>query len=278
MKKILQGRAIRHPLHPFLVHFPIGLFLFSFLLDLASILFAGEMFVRGAFYAMALGLVTALGAAVPGLVDYSDIRRDHPARRLATFHMLLNFAAVALYAINLGARYGELDLPKTSMLGFGLSMTGMLLLSISGYLGGAMVYDHGIGVGRHRRKTDTPRQTIVVQGEAGARPVLVGDLDLIGERQTLRVDLDGQIVTIAREGGELYAFQEFCTHRYGPLSEGAVCDGRVQCPWHRSVFDLRTGHVIQGPAKVPLRTFPVEVRNGRIYLHPRASEPGQKAA
>ena len=74
------------------------------------------------------------------------------------------------------------------------------------------------------------------------------------------------IITIARLDGEFHAFQEFCTHRYGPLSEGILRDGQVQCPWHGSCFDVRTGEVTRGPAKENLKTYEVVVGGGMIQL------------
>src|SRR5438270_10154465 len=98
LKDILEGKPLRHPLHPMLVHFPIGFFILSLLLDLGSFAFPRvPNLVLGSFYAMALGIVTALLAAVPGFVDYTDIRADHPAKRTATAHMTLNLILVALY-------------------------------------------------------------------------------------------------------------------------------------------------------------------------------------
>ena len=73
-------------------------------------------------------------------------------------------------------------------------------------------------------------------------------------------------MTIARVDGALHAFQEYCTHRYGPLSEGTFENGSVVCPWHRSCFSVRTGEVTKNPAKVALRTFNVEVRDGQIAV------------
>src|SRR5207245_11001612 len=81
LKDFLEGKPLRHPLHPMLVHFPIGLFILSFLLDLASLAFPSiPSLVRDAFYAMLLGIVTALIAAVPGLVDYTHIRAARPSQ------------------------------------------------------------------------------------------------------------------------------------------------------------------------------------------------------
>src|SRR5947199_3469294 len=101
LKDFLEGKPLRHPLHPMLVHFPIGLFLLSLLLDLASLAFPSvPNLVRDSFYAMLLGVITALIAAVPGFVDYTVIRSDHAAKRTTTTHLTLHLILVPRYAIN----------------------------------------------------------------------------------------------------------------------------------------------------------------------------------
>src|SRR4051794_12391991 len=95
MKDLLEGKPLKHPLHTMLVHLPIGLFSLSFLLDLASLLWPdAARFVPAAFYSLVFRVFTALLAAIPGFVDYTDIRTDHPAKRTATAHMILNLVAV----------------------------------------------------------------------------------------------------------------------------------------------------------------------------------------
>src|SRR6266404_5560475 len=122
MKTLLEGKPLHHPLHPLLVHFPIGLFFFSFVLDMAGLIFRSEAgLVAGAFYSMALGLVGALIAAGPGFVYYFGIRRDHPARRTATWHMRLNLCVVVLYAANLYLRRGSLAVESVPAIGLVLS-------------------------------------------------------------------------------------------------------------------------------------------------------------
>src|SRR6266487_4881600 len=154
LKDFLEGKPLRHPVHPMLVHFPIGLFILSFRSDLASLAFPSvPNLVRDSFYAMLLGVITTLIAAVPGVVDYTDIRSDHPAKRTATTHLTLNLIVVALYGINLGVLSSSLIDPKISFGPLILSFVGIALLSVSGYLVGRLVYDDGIGVGRHKRRT-----------------------------------------------------------------------------------------------------------------------------
>jgi nitrite reductase/ring-hydroxylating ferredoxin subunit/uncharacterized membrane protein len=268
LKDLLQGKPLRHPLHPALVHFPIGFFLLSLLLDLASYFWnTVNDLPRTSFYSMGIGLAFGILAAITGLVDRSDIRLDHPARRTANIHMTLNLTAIGLFGINLALRAGQPDADVTPLASLLLSLAGVGIILVSGYLGGTMVYDDGIGVGRHRRETRTPRQTIdVSMFERSDGWVAVCDADALKNGETLRVDCAGKIIAIARQADKVYAFQEFCTHRYGPLSEGKLQDHKVECPWHRSCFDIRTGKVVEGPAKVDLKTYTAEIRAGKIFI------------
>jgi len=274
LKDFLEGKPLRHPVHPMLVHFPIGLFILSLLLDLASLAFPSvPNLVRDSFYAMLVGIITALFAAVPGFVDYTDIRSDHPAKRTATAHMTLNLLVVALYGINLGVRSSMLADSKIPLLPLILSLVGTALLSASGYLGGRLVYDDGIGVGRHKRRSPTPEDTLhfsmahFAQNEQSDVVFIpVPEAERLQDKETLRVKIDGQVIAIAKIDNHFYALQEFCTHRFGPLSEGSFEGFNVQCPWHNSCFDVRTGKVTNGPAKVDLKTFKVEMRDGKICV------------
>ena len=88
----------------------------------------------------------------------------------------------------------------------------------------------------------------------------------LGEGDSLRLDINGTIVAVAKVDGNIYAFQEFCTHRFGPLSEGSFEGTNVRCPWHGSCFDMRSGKVVEGPAKTDIRAFEVEVRDGQVRI------------
>ena len=264
LKDLLEGKPLRHPIHPMLVHFPIGLFILSFILDLVGLAPSPRPFlVSAAFYAMLLGVITGLLAAIPGFVDYTDIRRDHPGKTTATGHMVLNLLAVALYSINLWLRILALNNSKVGLTPLILSFVGIGLLSASGYLGGRLVYDEGIAVGRHKRRTPAPQETIELpRTKSGFVPV--PQAEQLRDQETFRAEIDGCVLTIVRIGKALFAFQEFCTHRFGPLSEGAFDGFNVQCPWHNSCFDVRTGKVTNGPAKVDLKTFKLEMRDGKV--------------
>lgn len=271
IRNLLEGKPVRSPLHPAAVHVPIALFPLSLLLDLGShVCPANELyFVRGAYLVLLGGIAGAVVAAVPGLADYTGIRADHPAKKTATLHLLLNLVAVALFAASAWWRRDALDHMATGWGPILLSLVALAVLGYSGYLGGHLVYADGIGVGRHRRKTRTPAATLHVRSSAsGPQRVAIARADALRHGETLRVEVNGVVIAVARFGSRYHAFQEFCTHRFGPLSEGKLTDCEVTCPWHNSRFDVRTGKVLSGPATIELRTFPIEVRDGQLWIEP----------
>jgi len=71
--------------------------------------------------------------------------------------------------------------------------------------------------------------------------------------EPLVVNVDGVEVAVAEVAGTLVAFDDTCTHRACPLSEGVFDDHSVTCPCHKSRFDLRTGEPLNGPATEPIR-------------------------
>jgi uncharacterized membrane protein len=133
-----------HPIHPMLVAFPIALWVFSLICDV--IYHAGShnpFWKQVAFYSIAVGIVGALAAAVPGFIDYLSLH-DARIRKIATTHMVLNLVVVAMFLFNLGLRYNAS--PAGDIFGVVLSIIAISLMSLSGWLGGTMVYEHRIGV------------------------------------------------------------------------------------------------------------------------------------
>ena len=138
----------RHPIHPMLVPIPIGLWIFSLVCDLFYVGgSANPAWTTVAFYCMGGGIIGALLAAVPGLIDLISL----PAgpRGTAIKHMSINLVVVALYLINFWMR---MEPPHTPGKLVWLSLISVGLLAISGWLGGKMVFEHGIAV-------DTPSDT-----------------------------------------------------------------------------------------------------------------------
>ena len=132
-----------HPMHPMLITIPVGLLIFSLICDLASLLSAEpENWHTAAFYSMVGGFVGALIAAMPGFIDFLSITNER-VRRIAIMHMSFNLIAVTLYGVNIWLRIDGNDVSGTPLL---LSLLGVGLLGVSGWLGGSMVYRHGVGV------------------------------------------------------------------------------------------------------------------------------------
>lgn len=84
--------------------------------------------------------------------------------------------------------------------------------------------------------------------------------------EALAVTVDRYDLAIARDGDEVFALQDLCSHAAVSLSEGEVADCTIECWLHGSTFDLRTGKPTTFPATEPVATFPVEVRDGDVYV------------
>jgi uncharacterized membrane protein len=134
----------KHPIHPMLIAFPIGLWVFSLICDFVYHAGVHNVFWKGvAFYAIVGGVIGALFAAVPGFIDYLSLREPR-AKNIATTHMVLNLILVALFLFNLGIRYNAS--PDNEVFGVFLSIAGIVILGASGWLGGSLVYVHGVAV------------------------------------------------------------------------------------------------------------------------------------
>jgi len=137
----------RHPIHPMLIVFPIAFWIGSLICDAIYHLGPHNFFWKDvAFYLMTGGVIGALAAAIPGFIDYLGLQ-DRGIKRTATTHMVLNLIVVALFVFNLGIRLN--GTPESGALDVILSVVGIAILSVSGWLGGHLVYVRGVGVSEH---------------------------------------------------------------------------------------------------------------------------------
>jgi 3-phenylpropionate/trans-cinnamate dioxygenase ferredoxin subunit len=88
----------------------------------------------------------------------------------------------------------------------------------------------------------------------------------VADDVALAVTIGDFAVAVARDGEEFFALQDECSHAAVALTEGEVLDCTVECWLHGSTFDLRTGKPTTLPATEPVATFPVEVRDGDVYV------------
>src|SRR5262249_3166762 len=150
-----------HPIHPMLVAIPIGLFVFSLIGDGIAFYRRGDAFWSNvAFYTMLGGVVGALIAAEPGFIDCLSIK-DRKAKNIGLWHMSFNLTIGALYAINLWLRTNS---SFDARLPLALSVVAVALLLVSGWLGGEMVFRHGVAV-------EPEEHTQTVQEGSKAHPV-----------------------------------------------------------------------------------------------------------
>lgn len=132
-----------HPIHPMLVPIPIGLWLFSFVCDIIATMVAEPAsWATASEYAMVGGVLGALAAALPGLVDLLSLR-GRPIQKTALKHMAVNLMVVALFAVNAWLRLQDSIDHAASLV---LSAVSVALLGVSGWLGGKMVYEAGVAV------------------------------------------------------------------------------------------------------------------------------------
>jgi uncharacterized membrane protein len=141
----------KHPIHPMLVAVPIGLWLFSLVCDLifrfGSTNANWEVVAK---YTMVAGIVGALIAAIPGFIDMLSL--PWGVKRIALIHMAINLTIVALYVVNAWMR--RKGVSDAAVL---LSVIAIAMLAVSGWLGGKLVYVHGVAVEEPPQPAGAPR-------------------------------------------------------------------------------------------------------------------------
>ena len=96
--------------------------------------------------------------------------------------------------------------------------------------------------------------------------VKVANADDLQPGQGMLVNAGDQRVALFNVGGTCFAIDDTCTHRGGPLSDGALEDDVVTCPWHNARFCVRDGHVQGPPAQANVKSYPVRVTNGSLEI------------
>lgn len=267
-----RANVASHPVHPMLVALPIGLWVGGFIFDLLSVLAGNPLLAAAGFYALIAGCVGAVLAAVPGVVDlFSTVPQRSSARTRGYIHGSVNTVALLIFIYAAWRQGGPSSLPDNITVI--AEFLGVLAIGYSGWLGGTLVYRNQIGVNHlHANAGKSKERTI----ESFDRPVCnQGEL---GEGQAMLIHIGDERIAVARCAQGIVAFSDSCTHKGGSLADGAVVGCAVQCPWHGSQFDIRTGRVIAGPAEEHLKTYGIEIRSGEVYVRRDSMQPGTKAA
>jgi nitrite reductase/ring-hydroxylating ferredoxin subunit/uncharacterized membrane protein len=245
LKNTLNGVWFGHPLHPALTDVPIGAWTVSLIFDLIG-------FDSGADAALNLGVAAAVPTALAGAADWVDAG-DEP-RRVGFAHGILNTAALVLYLLSMRARAAG-----NRAAGVGLAVSGYSTVLLSSWLGGELVYGLGTMVDRAAWEPPVPDFTPVIDASALQEGTLTAG--------TVNVDGQDLPLVLLKRGGEVLALSGTCSHWGGPLGQGKLVDDHcVQCPWHGSQFDMRTGDVVQGPATARARVYETRIRDGKVEV------------
>ena len=143
-----------HPIHPMLIPFPIALWVFSLVADLLYLWRGNGHWPLIAFYALLAGCLGAIAAAVFGIIDWLAIK-DREVKKVANWHARLNILALLLFAASWYLRTDKgSDMVNDSLtIPIALSVVGVIVVTISGWLGGELVFKYGVAVNPQR---DTP--------------------------------------------------------------------------------------------------------------------------
>jgi nitrite reductase/ring-hydroxylating ferredoxin subunit/uncharacterized membrane protein len=246
---VLHGTWIGHPLHPILTDLVVGSWSLAAACDALSLVSDTPGPAEAADALVVVGILAAAPTALTGLADYSGIHQDTLAT--ATAHAIGNDIGLTCYVASWWARRSG-----KRGLGIALAMVGFGVMGVAASLGGALVFRQKVGVNHAPDIEPTDEWT----------PALA-DAEL-GGNQMRRVDIKDAPVLLFRDSGQVYAISAVCTHAGGPLAEGKLEGACVECPWHQSVFDLRDGHVVHGPATIPQPRYATRIRNGQIEVQP----------
>ena len=261
-----------HPIHPILVSFPIALWTAALVADAAGVWLNHQLLWAAGFFAVIGGCLGAALAAVAGVMDWvSGVPPDSSAKKRGMIHGLLNSAALMAFAAVAFLRENAFTEPTPTVLTIELAAVGVVMFS--GWLGGTLVYRNQIGVdhryanaGKWKERTLSDfDQPVCNQGE-------------LAEGQAMLAHIDGERIVVARCPEGMVAFADHCTHKGGPLSDGAIVGCAVQCPWHGSQFDVHTGRVISGPAEHRIKVYGIEVRKNEVYVKPDREPKKRRAA
>lgn len=264
-----------HPIHPMIVSLPIGLWIGAFVFDLIGSISSNAGLWAAGFYCVIGGCIGAVLAALPGALDWwFAIPSNSSAKQRGLLHGGLNTLALLLFiyiAYRLGSPAAVPDSISLTLMG-----VGVVMLGCSGWLGGTLVYRNQIGVD-HRYAGAGNFKTRAIDN--WSKPVC--NQSELGDGQMLLASVGTERVVVGRCSEGLFAFSDHCTHKGGPLSDGALVGCTVQCPWHGSQFDIRSGRVVAGPAQEKINIYSIDIKNGEVYVQPPKSAeitPPRKAA
>ena len=142
-RQILQGCPLDMPSHPMFVHFPIAFYIGALAFDVLSRTGHFPWAPAAATYLIVGALAGFVVAATTGIAERASMPLKARVRRLATRHMLLQFVAAAVFAVNLGVRWSDRHAAHSSVWWIVLDVIGVAITSAAADIGGQMVFKIG---------------------------------------------------------------------------------------------------------------------------------------
>ena len=257
-----QATIGSHPLHPILIAFPIAFLTGALIFDVISLITGHQSLRQTAEYLLLAGIISTVVAAVPGFIDYLyTVPPDSSAKKRATRHAILNVAHLVLFSVAYVFRVNSNDPSPVVIIALETAGTGLMMAA--GWLGGTLVHRNQIGVDPRYAHAGRWKEE---HFRAVSGPVEVALEDELKPGQMKLLHLMQKRIVLGRTDSGYVAFDDRCTHRGGSLAGGMMICGTVQCPWHGSQFDCRTGEVKAGPASEKIAVYPLEVVDGKVFL------------
>ncbi len=250
-----------HPIHPILVTFPIAFFTGAFIADLMAVISSNNDLRTTATYLIIGGIVGGLLAATAGIIDYvHTVPPKSSAKKRAAKHGMLNTTVLSIFAVSLYLRSaGQLD----HIYIVALEFVAIVMMGFAGWMGGTLVYRNQIGV--DIRYADAGKwKELEVDAESGE--IEVAQTNELTTNQMKLIHLKDKRIVLAKTEEGYVAFDDRCSHKGASLAAGAMICGTVQCPWHGTHFDVKTGAVKAGPAKEGINTYPIMEKLDKVYI------------
>ena len=246
IRDLLQGRWLGHPLHAASTDIPIGMLLGSVALDLIGQPTAADV-------TLLLTILFMVASALSGLADYSETEGSALTR--ATLHATLMTVALLLLIVSALVRSGA---PADRTLPIALSIVGFLIVTAGAFVGGDVAYVFGNMVSRHAFRGAGTKWIRLDPGD-------VVDLALLPEATPTKMRAGINDLVVVRMGDRIHVMHSVCAHAGGPLDEGRIVDGCIECPWHSSRFRLIDGLAERGPTVYDQPAYEVRSAEGGGY-------------
>ncbi|MDB5230279.1 MAG: Rieske 2Fe-2S protein [Chitinophagaceae bacterium] len=250
-----------HPLHPILIAFPIAFFTGSLFFDIAGLIWSNDSFWNTAYYLNIAGIIFALIAAIPGIIDFIYVvPPKSSAKKRGAKHGITNGITVCVF---IGVVFYRRGADPSPYIILGLEILGVILLSIAGWMGGTLVYRNQIGVDIRYANAGKWKQQYL---KDETQPIAVAQTGELKLNQMKLLHIKDKRIVLARTEKGYAAFDDRCSHKGGSLAGGSMVCGTVQCPWHGTQFDVSTGQLKCGPGKEGIAVYAIEEKEGKVFL------------